>query len=593
MVDSLWGDEFKLPEKPKTKKILEKIEKPKRDSNTTTDKVVKSKKISFSDKLSVIKENVYQVLGKQKDNIIVIRNIEDLHDYLCKGLAFGRISIDTETNNSLDPITCKLMGLCLYVKNLKQVYVPVNHVNPDTKERLSDQLTEEDLYKELTWLIENKGNCKFVFHNGKFDYQVIKCTCHVELPIDWDTFIGARVLNENEPAGLKQQYISKIDSDQEKYSIEKLFEKLQYELFDPELFALYAATDAMMTDKLYEYQQQQFLLPENKKLLDLYNSLERPLIKILAEMELTGMEVDQQYAVLLSKKYHNKLDEIDSSINVELEKLKDKITAWRLTPEANLKPKAGRTKTVNGVKYKYNSSGYWYEADTERQLSKEEADAYLLTVSEQKSKNEQLEDPINLGSPNQLAILFYDVLKCPQVSKKSARGTGEAELKALSEKMHLKICDLLLERREIVKLITTYIDVIPETAKIWPDGRVRTHFNQYGADTGRLSSGGRIAYIDKEGNQQEIGGVNFQNIPSANREIRMLFMSKHKKEDIYDENNEYHVLEWTEVETVSGFKYASKLELTDKLVVDNDLEGRKELSIKDISKKDNIVTITI
>lgn len=593
MVDSLWGDEFKLPEKPKTKKILEKIEKPKRDSNTTTDKVVKSKKISFSDKLSVIKENVYQVLGKQKDNIIVIRNIEDLHDYLCKGLAFGRISIDTETNNSLDPITCKLMGLCLYVKNLKQVYVPVNHVNPDTKERLSDQLTEEDLYKELTWLIENKGNCKFVFHNGKFDYQVIKCTCHVELPIDWDTFIGARVLNENEPAGLKQQYISKIDSDQEKYSIEKLFEKLQYELFDPELFALYAATDAMMTDKLYEYQEQQFLLPENKKLLDLYNSLERPLIKILAEMELTGMEVDQQYAVLLSKKYHNKLDEIDSSINVELEKLKDKITAWRLTPEANLKPKAGRTKTVNGVKYKYNSSGYWYEADTERQLSKEEADAYLLTVSEQKSKNEQLEDPINLGSPNQLAILFYDVLKCPQVSKKSPRGTGEKELEAISEKLKLKLCDLLLERREIVKLITTYIDVIPETAKIWPDGRVRTHFNQYGADTGRLSSGGRIAYIDKEGNQQEIGGVNFQNIPSANREIRMLFMSKHKKEDIYDENNEYHVLEWTEVETVSGFKYASRLELTDKLVVDNDLEGRKELSIKNISKKDNIVTITI
>ena len=593
MVDSLWGDEFKLPEKPKTKKILEKIEKPKRDSNTTTDKVVKSKKISFSDKLSVIKENVYQVLGKQKDNIIVIRNIEDLHDYLCKGLAFGRISIDTETNNSLDPITCKLMGLCLYVKNLKQVYVPVNHVNPDTKERLSDQLTEEDLYKELTWLIENKGNCKFVFHNGQFDYQVIKCTCHVELPIDWDTFIGARVLNENEPAGLKQQYISKIDSDQEKYSIEKLFEKLQYELFDPELFALYAATDAMMTDRLYEYQEQQFLLPENKKLLDLYNSLEKPLIKILAEMELTGMEVDQQYAVLLSKKYHKKLDEIDSSINVELEKLKDKITAWRLTPEANLKPKAGRTKTVNGVKYKYNSSGYWYEADTERQLSKEEADAYLLTVSEQKSKNEQLEDPINLGSPNQLAILFYDVLKCPQVSKKSPRGTGEKELEAISEKLKLKLCDLLLERREIVKLITTYIDVIPETAKIWPDGRVRTHFNQYGADTGRLSSGGRIAYIDKEGNQQEIGGVNFQNIPSHNREIRMLFCSKLENKDIYDEDNQYIVKEFTEVETESGFKYASKLTLDDKLVVQNDYKGKLILSIKNIKSIDHDIIIEI
>ena len=136
-MDSLWGEEFKLPEKPKAKKIIDKIKKEsKGQSDTkTTEKVVKSKKVSFSEKVKAIREKVYQVLGIQIDNVKVIYNRDELHRYLENGLAYGRISIDTETNNSLDPITCKLMGLCLYVKGQKQVYVPVNHVNPETLER--------------------------------------------------------------------------------------------------------------------------------------------------------------------------------------------------------------------------------------------------------------------------------------------------------------------------------------------------------------------------------------------------------------------------------------------------------------------------
>ena len=62
-----------------------------------------------------------------------------------------------------------------------------------------------------------------------------------------------------------------------------------------------------------------------------------------------------------------------------------------------------------------------------------------------------------------------------------------------------------------MKLITTYIDVIPELATRWPDGRVRTHFNQMGAATGRMSSSDPL---------------NIQNIPSHNKEIRMLFKAK-------------------------------------------------------------------
>lgn len=564
MGDSLWGDEFELPEKPKAKDIVKKIKKEKTQTKSSaesqsTEKIVKSKKISIEDKLNIISEEVKKVLAKQANNIICIRDKETFHNYISKCIDNKIVAIDTETNNSLDPITCKLMGLCLYTPNEKQAYIPVNHRDFRTLEKLSPQLDEEDIKEELQRIIDAKTYS--VLHNGKFDYEVLKCTCNVLINIDWDTMIGAKLLDENEhSAGLKQQYIDKIDSSQEKYSIDQLFDNIEYADVAPEVFAFYAATDSLMTYKLYEWQKNRFNLPENNKLLTLANTVEMPLVKVLAEMELAGMEVDMNYASLLSNKFHKKLDEVDNKINNELDKLSTKIEAWRLTPEANYKPKVGRSKTIKGITYKYMAASggpgdmpYWYESKSFRQLSDDEAKSLELFATEQKSKADQLTNPINLSSPVQLAILFYDILKVPVVDKKAPRSTGEEALKAISDKLHLPICDLILERRELVKLLTTYIDAIPELAKRWPDGRVRTHFNQYGAATGRLSSSDPI---------------NFQNIPSHAKEIRLLFKAKTDAKLIEEsEKNIYIVNKWSEVETKNGWQLPKDIKLGTKVKI--------------------------
>ena len=564
MGDSLWGDEFELPEKPKAKDIVKKIKKEKTQTKSSAEsqyaeKIVKSKKISIEDKLNIISEEVKKVLAKQANNIICIRDKETFHNYISKCIDNKIVAIDTETNNSLDPITCKLMGLCLYTPNEKQAYIPVNHRDFRTLEKLSPQLNEEDIKEELQRIIDAKTYS--VLHNGKFDYEVLKCTCNVLINIDWDTMIGAKLLDENEhSAGLKQQYIDKIDSSQEKYSIDQLFNNIEYADVTPEVFAFYAATDSLMTYKLYEWQKNRFNLPENNKLLTLANTIEMPLVKVLAEMELAGMEVDMNYASLLSNKFHKKLDEVDNKINNELDKLSTKIEAWRLTPEANYKPKVGRSKTIKGITYKYMAASggpgdmpYWYEAKSFRQLSDDEAKSLELFATEQKSKADQLTNPINLSSPVQLAILFYDILKAPVVDKKAPRSTGEEALKAISDKLHLPICDLILERRELVKLLTTYIDAIPELAKRWPDGRVRTHFNQYGAATGRLSSSDPI---------------NFQNIPSHAKEIRLLFKAKTDAKLIEEsEKNIYMVNKWSEVETKNGWQLPKDIKLGTKVKI--------------------------
>ena len=450
-LSSLWGEEFniEIPKQQNTRKILNKIEKPKDILDKDPAKIIKSKKISLEEKLKIIQEKVHNILGLYESNTIVIRCEKDFEDYISKCIENGIVAIDTETNNSLDPITCKIMGLCLYTPGMKNAYIPVNHINKDTKALLDNQISEHFINKQLQRL----SDTKIIMHNGKFDYQVIKCTCNIGLKIYWDTMIGAKILDENErSAGLKQQYIDKIDPSIEKYSIDELFDNIEYSIIDPELFSLYAATDAYMTYRLYEWQLKQFKKESNASIYSCFMNIEMPVTEVLAEMELTGVEVDQEYAKLLSAKYHKKLNIIDREIANQLFEMKDIIDNWRLTPEATFKP--------------LNKKG----------------------DKEGKSKSEQLTDPINLGSPTQLAILFYDVLKAPQVDNKQPRATGEEALKAIRDKLNLPLCDLLIQRRELIKLLSTYIDVIPELAKRWPDGRVRTHFNALGAATGRLSS---------------------------------------------------------------------------------------------------------
>ena len=511
-MENLWGEEIELPiidvqkSKKRTKKILNDINNPQEVKKVVT-KAAK-KKLSLEEILFNIKEEVFRVLGKQKDNVRVIKSKSELTEYLNIAAKNQRLAVDTETNNSLDPITCKLMGLCLYTPGQKQVYVPVNHRNYITKDRLDWQVTEQEIFECLNTFIINNPNCIYLYHNGKFDYEVLKYTCGLDMPITYDSLIGAKVIDENEfSAKLKDQYIAKIDPEQEKYSIDHLFEGVEYADVDPEVFALYAATDSYETDKLFEYQLNILTRPDYSKMYnELVKQVEMPYVKANANMESNGMEVDQVYAARLSAKYHNKLNKIDAQLQQILTDYKPMIDEWLLSPDATslqkrkqtLKQYERATQSPNFDPNLWtNILGVWYKVS--------------------KSKAEQLESssmvPDDLASPVKAAILIYDILKCPLVSKDAdkPRAVGEEEIKELDKKTNLPIFKLILKRREIVKLLTTYIDSIPKLALLWPDGRVRTHFNQYGAKTGRLSSSEPL---------------NFQNIPSDNKEIRLLFKAK-------------------------------------------------------------------
>ena len=474
-MESLWGKEFDLTkeEKEKTEKIINKLKKPKVVKQVTVEKLVSSKTVSFEDKLPVVEAEVKRILGNYGKDTVCIYDKNVFHDYISAAINNGVISIDTETigtrkdiaKAATDPLTCKIAGLCLYTPGQKNAYIPINHVDYRTDERLSNQLTENDVHNEMARIVEAKTDN--IFQNGKFDYMVIYYTCGIRVPITWDTMIGSQLLDENEPAGLKYQYKDKINPEQEKYDIDKLFDLNNLAKYPCELFSLYAATDAYMTYELYLYQKKQFEKKGNEKLYNLFKNIEMPVTTVTAEMQMRGVGLDKEFAKRLSDKFHKKLDVVETSISEELDKYKDIIRDWRLTPEAN----ATSTKiTKSGKK------------------------------TTTKSMSEQLADPVEITSANQLGIFLYDVLKVLKVGSDGKKPVDEATL--LTIKDQLPLIPLILKKREYDKYLGTYIDALPLLANP-RDHRLHPKFNQLGREDDNVVTG-RFSSTDP----------NFQNIPA-------------------------------------------------------------------------------
>lgn len=94
----------------------------------------------------------------------------------------------------------------------------------------------------------------------------------------------------------------------------------------------------------------------------------------------------------------------------------------------------------------------------------------------------------NINSPKQLGEILFETLKLPIKGLKKSDG-GQRSTRA-SELEKLKgthpIIEEILNYRELQKLLSTYIDTLPELVDV--DGRVRTQYVQTGTTTGRFSS---------------------------------------------------------------------------------------------------------
>ena len=417
-------------------------------------------------KINQIKAMVEKNLGQFKDDYVIIRNQDELHDYFAKCVNNGVVAIDTETTG-LDPILDSIVGLCLYTPNQKAAYVPINHTSYVTGARVDNQLTEQDVAEEFDMIIHDT-NIEIIMFNAKFDMRVIRNQLGVkDIYCTWDAYLAARLMNENEERnGLKALYNKYVlDGKGDAFSFDDLFKGIPADKIPINTFYLYAAHDAIITYELYQYQKQFVYYDATKPHEDrngmngvswVFFNIEMPCIKVVCDMEDNGIKFDFDYNQFLKDKYHALLEDRIEQFNKICNTYAEDIEAYRRKMGANCK----------------------------------------------------LDDPINIKSSSQLAILLYDIMGCEvpvdKKTKKEVRTTNEATLRSMDN----PVAKAVLDYREFSTIVDTFIDKLPDCVNP-KDGRIHCSFNQYGARTGRFSS----------------ENPNMQNIPSHNKEIRKMFVA--------------------------------------------------------------------
>lgn len=114
VVSSLLGEEIReTGESSGAASVLDKLNHPKQ---VTKKREKKTEAVSLEERITYITSEVLRILGRYRENTVVIRTREQLHSYIDAAIAAGIIAVDTETNNSLDPLTCQLMGPCIYTR---------------------------------------------------------------------------------------------------------------------------------------------------------------------------------------------------------------------------------------------------------------------------------------------------------------------------------------------------------------------------------------------------------------------------------------------------------------------------------------------
>ncbi|MDB9784128.1 DNA polymerase I [Pelagibacteraceae bacterium] len=267
-----------------------------------------SRAISFYGETNEISED----LGLEKKNFskinlkkyISITDEKTLDNWINILNQQALIAVDTETS-SLDPKEAELIGISFCYGLNKACYIPLGHKNFKC-------LKKNDVLKKVKPILEDPS-IKKIGQNIKFDYIVLKQNNIDVEPIE-DTMLISYVLD----AGINRHNLdtlSEIHLGHKTILYKDLVGagKKQLNFSDIELDKAteYAAEDADVTFRLYEYLKSRL---DNEKLNKVYEIFEKPMVKLLSQIEMNGIKVDDLCLKKLSKKFKNKLIKIESKI---------------------------------------------------------------------------------------------------------------------------------------------------------------------------------------------------------------------------------------------------------------------------------------
>ncbi|RIJ32881.1 DNA polymerase I [Henriciella mobilis] len=259
----------------------------------------------------VIDETTAGDIGFDAENYVCIRDFKTLEDWIARAHEAGVIGLDTETN-SLDCQTCDLVGISIALSPNEACYIPLGHIDPDHSggSDMFDadpprQIRKEDALKALKPLLEDPSVLK-VGQNFKYDYTVFARNGIHVTPID-DTMLISFALH----AGMHGHGMDELSERYFHHSPIPFKEvagtgksQITFDRVPLDKATEYAAEDADVTLRLWQHFKPWL---HREKVTTVYETLDRPLIPVLAGMERAGIKVDRDHLSRMSSDFAQRM----------------------------------------------------------------------------------------------------------------------------------------------------------------------------------------------------------------------------------------------------------------------------------------------
>ena len=245
-----------------------------------------------------------------------VRDASELNRWVHKIYECGYVAVDTETTG-LNEMIVDLVGICLSVKAGEACYIPLSHKGGEDdlfggSSLVEGQMNLDEALKILRPVLQDTSIIK-IGQNMKYDAKIFARYEVAIAPVD-DTMLLSYALNGGKH-NHGMDYLSERYLEHKPISIKTVLgagkSAITFDKVGIDDAVKYAAEDADITLRLWQLFKPQL---HSVGVTKVYETLERPLIPVLAEMEMHGIRVDRDTLSRMSNNFAQSMSGLEAEI---------------------------------------------------------------------------------------------------------------------------------------------------------------------------------------------------------------------------------------------------------------------------------------
>ncbi len=249
--------------------------------------------------------------SRREPSYVLVQELADLQSWADRARTAGVVAVDTETTG-LNAITAELVGVSLSLESGSGCYIPLAHRTVDLLDP-EKQIPIEDARPVLAALLADPAVLK-VGHNIKYDSVILARAGMPVSPVD-DTMLLSYCL-EGALHNHKMDTLAKLFLGRDTIPFKEVAgtgkSQITFDLVPLDKARDYAAEDAEVTFTLWRELKPRIV---REKVTRIYETIERPLIPVLADMEQAGIKVDRHELEVMSDEFGTRISGLETEIH--------------------------------------------------------------------------------------------------------------------------------------------------------------------------------------------------------------------------------------------------------------------------------------